>query len=171
MFGGGGGGGGRPLPGSSWTSSLQPPVWVSASVRPWPGPPPSSCLSPGLSPPWVAAMGRKRRLITDSFPRVKRRRKGGPGPGKGDRAPEPGLRGEEPGDEASVVLEEKSHLEILRQFDLDLQFGPCTGITRLQRWERAEHLGLDPPQEVLKVLWAHPEDAQYQCSLWYLYPI
>ncbi|XP_056657201.1 DNA polymerase delta subunit 4-like isoform X2 [Monodelphis domestica] len=129
-------------------------------------------------------MGRKRRLITDSFPRVKRRRKGGPGPGKGDRAPEPGLRGggegqdaaqgsrgEEPGDEASVVLEEKSHLEILRQFDLDLQFGPCTGITRLQRWERAEHLGLDPPQEVLKVLWAHPEDAQYQCSLWYLYPI
>ncbi|XP_072495374.1 DNA polymerase delta subunit 4 [Notamacropus eugenii] len=161
-----GGGGGRPLPGSSWTSSLQPPVWVIASVRPWPRPPPSSCLSLRLSPPWVAAMGRKRRLITDSFPKVKRR-KGGKGPGKEDRAPEPELRGEEP----LAAHRNEIHLEILRQFDLNRHFGPCTGITRLQRWERAELLGLDPPTEVLDVLWAHPEDPQYQCSLWYLYPI
>ncbi|XP_051822534.1 DNA polymerase delta subunit 4 isoform X1 [Antechinus flavipes] len=115
-------------------------------------------------------MGRKRRLITDSFPKVKRR-KGGPGPGKEDAEPEPGLRGEEPGEEPLAPLEDKTHLEILRQFDLDRHFGPCTGITRLQRWERAEQLGLAPPHEVLKVLWAHPGDPQYQCSLWHLYPI
>ncbi|XP_027711775.1 DNA polymerase delta subunit 4 [Vombatus ursinus] len=115
-------------------------------------------------------MGRKRRLITDSFPKVKRR-KGGPGPGKEDGAPEPGLRGEEPCEEILAAHLDETHLEILRQFDLNRHFGPCTGITRLQRWERAEQLGLEPPQEVLKVLWAHPEDPQYQCSLWHLYPI
>ncbi|XP_044537981.1 DNA polymerase delta subunit 4-like [Gracilinanus agilis] len=98
------------------------------------------------------------------------------GKGDGNRGasgPEewPLLSEEEPGEEAREAQKDKSHLEILRQFDLDSHFGPCTGITRLQRWERAELLGLEPPQEVLKVLWAHPEDAQYQCSLWYLYPI
>ncbi|XP_074130882.1 DNA polymerase delta subunit 4 [Sminthopsis crassicaudata] len=113
-------------------------------------------------------MGRKRRLITDSFPKVKRR-KGGPG--KEDPEPEPGLRGEEPEEESLAPLEDKVHLEILRQFDLDRHFGPCTGITRLQRWERAEQLGLAPPREVLKALWAHPGDPQYQCSLWHMYPI
>lgn len=32
------------------------------------------------------------------------------------------------------------------------QYGPCIGITRLQRWKRAQGLELSPPVEVLAVL-------------------
>ncbi|KAL5205787.1 hypothetical protein ABZP36_033996 [Zizania latifolia] len=32
--------------------------------------------------------------------------------------------------------------EHLGQFDMDLNFGPCIGVTRLQRWERAS--AMDP---------------------------
>lgn len=48
----------------------------------------------------------------------------------------------------SVPLHEK----ILRHFDLSSQYGPCIGIERLRRWERASTLDLDPPIEVLAVL-------------------
>ncbi|EXJ84404.1 hypothetical protein A1O3_05071 [Capronia epimyces CBS 606.96] len=44
------------------------------------------------------------------------------------------------------------HEKILRHFDLSSQYGPCIGITRLQRWKRANMLGLEPPVEVLAVL-------------------
>ncbi|ODO06346.1 hypothetical protein L198_01578 [Cryptococcus wingfieldii CBS 7118] len=36
---------------------------------------------------------------------------------------------------------------ILRVFDLSTKYGPCVGIARLQRWERAKQWGLDPPDE------------------------
>ncbi|KAK6363814.1 hypothetical protein TWF730_001222 [Orbilia blumenaviensis] len=42
--------------------------------------------------------------------------------------------------------------KILRHFDLSSQYGPCVGVTRLKRWERAQRLGLEPPIEVLAVL-------------------
>ncbi|KAK6356561.1 hypothetical protein TWF718_000912 [Orbilia javanica] len=42
--------------------------------------------------------------------------------------------------------------KILRHFDLSSQYGPCVGVTRFKRWERAERLGLGPPIEVLAVL-------------------
>ena len=42
--------------------------------------------------------------------------------------------------------------KILRHFDVSSQYGPCTGITRINRWKRAYRLGLNPPMEVLKVL-------------------
>ena len=38
--------------------------------------------------------------------------------------------------------------DILRVFDLSSKYGPCVGITRLQRWERAKKWGLNPPEEV-----------------------
>lgn len=41
---------------------------------------------------------------------------------------------------------------VLRQFDLELKFGPCTGMTRYERWMRAKSLGLDPPQDILDLL-------------------
>ncbi|KIW86393.1 hypothetical protein Z517_01789 [Fonsecaea pedrosoi CBS 271.37] len=44
------------------------------------------------------------------------------------------------------------HEKILRHFDLSSQYGPCIGIPRLQRWRRANSLGLEPPIEVLAVL-------------------
>ncbi|KAH7039976.1 DNA polymerase delta, subunit 4-domain-containing protein [Microdochium trichocladiopsis] len=42
--------------------------------------------------------------------------------------------------------------KVLRYFDVSSQYGPCIGITRLKRWQRAERLGLKPPVEVLAVL-------------------
>lgn len=45
----------------------------------------------------------------------------------------------------------KIHL-MLRYFDLSYEYGPCVGMTRLERWERAETLGLRPPPEVRQIL-------------------
>ncbi|KAF8950453.1 hypothetical protein BGZ46_004528 [Entomortierella lignicola] len=45
--------------------------------------------------------------------------------------------------------------KFLRQFDLASKYGPCTELTRLERWERAFELGLDPPQNVKDTLVAH----------------
>ncbi|BFZ62562.1 hypothetical protein YB2330_003663 [Saitoella coloradoensis] len=42
--------------------------------------------------------------------------------------------------------------KILRNFDLTYKYGPCVGLTRLQRWERAEKMGLEPPSEVRRIL-------------------
>ncbi|EIW75094.1 hypothetical protein CONPUDRAFT_159228 [Coniophora puteana RWD-64-598 SS2] len=42
--------------------------------------------------------------------------------------------------------------EILRVFDFEYKYGPCVGMTRLERWERANNLGLDPPREVHDIL-------------------
>ncbi|KAG6008717.1 hypothetical protein E4U43_000103 [Claviceps pusilla] len=44
------------------------------------------------------------------------------------------------------------HDKVLRYFDVSSQYGPCIGIDRTKRWERAERLGLKPPIEVLAVL-------------------
>jgi len=42
--------------------------------------------------------------------------------------------------------------EILRVFDLSYEYGPCIGVTRLERWERAAALGLNPPLEIRDIL-------------------
>jgi DNA polymerase delta subunit 4 len=36
----------------------------------------------------------------------------------------------------------------LVRFDYNHIFGPSKGITRLQRWERAERFGLNPPTDI-----------------------
>ncbi|XP_047631086.1 DNA polymerase delta subunit 4 [Phacochoerus africanus] len=109
-------------------------------------------------------MGRKR-LITDSYPVVKRR-EGPAGHSKGELA----LKLEEEPEPPPPSVDE-AELELLRQFDLAWQYGPCTGITRLQRWHRAEQMGLAPPPEVRQVLQTHPGDPRFQCSLWHFYPL
>lgn len=51
---------------------------------------------------------------------------------------------------------------ILRDFDLKGAYGPCVGITRQQRYDRASRLGLRPPKEVGLILatrQAHEKDA------------
>ncbi|GAB2225555.1 hypothetical protein Droror1_Dr00006352 [Drosera rotundifolia] len=40
----------------------------------------------------------------------------------------------------------------LRQFDLNMAYGPCIGISRVARWERSHRMGLNPPREVEKLL-------------------
>ncbi|PIN23496.1 hypothetical protein CDL12_03780 [Handroanthus impetiginosus] len=42
--------------------------------------------------------------------------------------------------------------EVLRQFDMNMAYGPCLGMSRLERWERANALGLHPPKEVENLL-------------------
>jgi hypothetical protein len=41
---------------------------------------------------------------------------------------------------------------ILRHFDHSYKYGPMGGLTRLERWERAKRLGLDPPEIVRKAI-------------------
>ncbi|GAA5957875.1 hypothetical protein JCM8115_006274 [Rhodotorula mucilaginosa] len=41
---------------------------------------------------------------------------------------------------------------ILRVFDANEEFGPCSRMTRLERWERAEKLGLKPDPEIAEIL-------------------
>ncbi|KAJ6510046.1 DNA polymerase delta, subunit 4-domain-containing protein [Mycena vitilis] len=43
---------------------------------------------------------------------------------------------------------------ILKQFDLTEDYGPCVGVTRLERWHRAHTLKCNPPLAVLVVLQA-----------------
>ncbi|KAK3844710.1 MAG: DNA polymerase delta, subunit 4-domain-containing protein [Linnemannia gamsii] len=45
--------------------------------------------------------------------------------------------------------------KLLRQFDLASKYGPCTDMTRLERWERAFNLGLHPPQHIKDTLLMH----------------
>lgn len=49
------------------------------------------------------------------------------------------------------LVHTKAETEIdkaLRRFDLSYEYGPCVGFTRLERWERAHSLDLNPPIEV-----------------------
>jgi len=41
--------------------------------------------------------------------------------------------------------------QMLRVFDNTENFGPCVGLTRIERWERAKAMGLNPPSEVLAI--------------------
>ncbi|KAI3924528.1 hypothetical protein MKX01_037968 [Papaver californicum] len=31
---------------------------------------------------------------------------------------------------------------------MNMKYGPCIGMTRLARWERAKNLGMNPPKEI-----------------------
>jgi DNA polymerase delta, subunit 4 len=42
--------------------------------------------------------------------------------------------------------------DILLQFDLNPVFGPCRGLTRTQRLQRAQKLSLNPPSNVANIL-------------------
>ncbi|KAF8511804.1 DNA polymerase delta, subunit 4-domain-containing protein [Hysterangium stoloniferum] len=48
--------------------------------------------------------------------------------------------------------DESNILTMLRVFDNTYDYGPCVGMTRMERWERAEALGLNPPIEVRQIL-------------------
>lgn len=52
----------------------------------------------------------------------------------------------------SSPITTQSDLEIIESFDLNYKYGPMTGITRLERWDRAEAFGLQPPKRVREIL-------------------
>lgn len=103
------------------------------------------------------------RLITDSFPKTKKdrpinqkllkektedsnRRDAGP-------LKEPALNDQK--------QELGTDLQRLKEFDLDSEYGPCIGITRLERWQRAEEYGLYPPKEIKEIILQHPNNTSY----------
>ncbi|KAM7418343.1 hypothetical protein PAMA_015798 [Pampus argenteus] len=108
-------------------------------------------------------MTTKRGLITDSFKVVKKARRGGKREKRRDSPP--------PEEEAKIKTVREEELQKLRQFDLDWRFGPCTGISRLQRWERAKLHGLNPPEEIRYLLLQTHTDAEYNQSLWSEHPL
>lgn len=53
----------------------------------------------------------------------------------------------------SVHIDHENRIQqILRVFDLDPNYGPCMGMSRLERWQRAKDLDLNPPQEIHDIL-------------------
>ncbi|BDA45476.1 probable DNA polymerase delta subunit 4 at C-terminar half [Coccomyxa sp. Obi] len=57
--------------------------------------------------------------------------------------------------------------EALKSFDLAMKYGPCTGLKRLARWQRAETLGLSPPLEIKRILEGLPDDHALQHNIWH----
>ncbi|KAG9030308.1 hypothetical protein FRB95_004140 [Tulasnella sp. JGI-2019a] len=56
------------------------------------------------------------------------------------------------GDLTNSAHKESKATTILRRFDLSYEYGPCVGFTRMERWERANKLGLNPPPIVRQIL-------------------
>ncbi|XP_077305173.1 DNA polymerase delta subunit 4 [Lithobates pipiens] len=143
-------------------------------------------------------MGRKRKL-TDCLPVVKhaeesrkRAERRGKTPVKGEAeqtqpaggkakrktlknekqdSGDPTTRGSSHIDAVEAPPPKLTPLEKLVRFDLDWNFGPCTGISRMERWQRAQNLDLMPPQDIKQILLAHSSDPQYQHNLWSSYAI
>ncbi|XP_069047481.1 DNA polymerase delta subunit 4 [Lepisosteus oculatus] len=109
-------------------------------------------------------MAPKRRLITDSFKVVKRVR-------IEEKKESPVVEEKEPETDSPPLSEREQDLEELKKFDLDWHYGPCTGITRLQRWQRAERWGLSPPRRVREILRRHAAEEDYTHCLWHEYPL
>ena len=51
------------------------------------------------------------------------------------------------------------------QYDVQ-KFGPALGLTRLERWERAEKLDLSPPADVYKILTEVDSDGKWANCVW-----
>jgi len=58
----------------------------------------------------------------------------------------------EESDSTIHTKDETKAQKMLRKFDLSYEYGPCAGVNRLERWNRADALGLEPPVEVRDVL-------------------
>ncbi|KAF9063881.1 DNA polymerase delta, subunit 4-domain-containing protein [Rhodocollybia butyracea] len=56
------------------------------------------------------------------------------------------------GPEPHRVPRNQAELRMLQVFDMTSKYGPFIGMTRLERWTRAQSLKLDPPEDVHKIL-------------------
>ncbi|ANB14965.1 hypothetical protein AWJ20_2584 [Sugiyamaella lignohabitans] len=59
--------------------------------------------------------------------------------------------------------------KVLKQFDMTAAYGPTAGITRLERWNRADKLGLNPPALVKEILETKEGVSDSKYSESYLY--
>ncbi|KAI3807735.1 hypothetical protein L1987_23669 [Smallanthus sonchifolius] len=55
--------------------------------------------------------------------------------------------------------------ELLRQFDMNMMYGPCVGMNRIERWNRASSLGLNPPENICRLLTSAANEVCSNC-LW-----
>ncbi|PWA38151.1 polymerase delta 4 [Artemisia annua] len=55
--------------------------------------------------------------------------------------------------------------EVLRQFDMNMVYGPCVGMKRMDRWNRASSLGLNPPENIHHLLTSAANEVSAD-SLW-----
>ncbi|WOL05496.1 hypothetical protein Cni_G14225 [Canna indica] len=74
------------------------------------------------------------------------------------------IHGSDDGKAASVASAFKEEEAQLRLFDMDMRYGPCVGLSRMERWDRAAAMGLNPPAEVEAIL-AKSSAASAEC-LW-----
>jgi DNA polymerase delta subunit 4 len=67
------------------------------------------------------------------------------------------------------TISREQALLILRKFDLQSEFGPCVGLSRLERWQRAQRLGKHPPCEVHEILMepCYASQPDIQQHLWH----
>ncbi|GKE21198.1 DNA polymerase delta subunit 4 [Tanacetum coccineum] len=68
---------------------------------------------------------------------------------------------------ASAHLKEDrdANEEVLRQFDMNMAYGPCVGMKRMDRWNRASSLGLNPPEHIHHLLTSAANEVSAD-SLW-----
>ncbi|XP_033101061.1 DNA polymerase delta subunit 4-like [Anneissia japonica] len=66
---------------------------------------------------------------------------------------------------AADILHQKQ-LQVLRAFDLKWEYGPCVGVSRLERWEHAEQHNLNPPPAIKKLIEDHIDDETYTQCVW-----
>lgn len=59
--------------------------------------------------------------------------------------------------------------KLLRKFDLTADYGPAAGLSRLQRWQRAEKLGRHPPAIIKAILETHEGRSEIKYSQPYMY--
>ncbi|KAJ3019786.1 hypothetical protein HKX48_001759 [Thoreauomyces humboldtii] len=69
----------------------------------------------------------------------------------------------------ALVENKPAALQFLKSFDLNLEYGPCVGLSRLERWNRAQKLELAPPVDVLALLQTKEvrNDVELREPLWH----
>ncbi|KAJ3054984.1 hypothetical protein HK097_000130 [Rhizophlyctis rosea] len=69
----------------------------------------------------------------------------------------------------SLLAQKEMLLHMLKDFDLNYQYGPCVGLSRLERWQRAMKLDLEPPEILGKVLTVAQvkSDSELREALWW----
>ncbi|XP_071946570.1 DNA polymerase delta subunit 4-like [Antedon mediterranea] len=69
---------------------------------------------------------------------------------------------------------EKLHqkqLNVLRTFDMKWEYGPCVGVSRLERWQHADQHNLNPPLAIKKLIEDHSTDEEYTQCVWNSYEL
>ncbi|CAI5466783.1 unnamed protein product [Closterium sp. Yama58-4] len=105
----------------------------------------------------VTSMERKQQVLGFAQRKPVGERQGKHGSGSGKQTD--WKAAEEPGNEVqndAIIAPPQEQAEqaerALQLFDMDMAFGPCTGLSRLERWQRANRLGLNPPAHVQALL-------------------